>query len=172
MKNKLLFLLLLLGILALQLSNIYADDPKAGEEINWQVISNGGTDGTSANYGLKGTVSQTATSNGSSARYGLNHGFWQLFGGASQPCQGKCGDANGDTSVNVSDAVYIINYVFSGGGAPLPVLACGDANTDGAVNVSDAVYLINFVFSGGTQPGDCSPGDSDWHDGDCCIFTP
>jgi hypothetical protein len=26
-----------------------------------------------------------------------------------------CGDANGDASVNVSDAVYIINYVFVGG---------------------------------------------------------
>jgi Dockerin type I domain len=87
-------------------------------------------------------------------------------------CFGKCGDANNDGDVNVSDAVWIINYVFVGGGQPLPVLACGDANTDGEVNVSDAVWIINYVFVGGSTPGDCSPGDPDWTDGDCCIFTP
>ncbi|MBD3218191.1 MAG: hypothetical protein GF310_07935, partial [candidate division Zixibacteria bacterium] len=29
-----------------------------------------------------------------------------------------CGDANGDGAVNVSDAVWVINYVFIGGAAP------------------------------------------------------
>ncbi len=86
------------------------------------------------------------------------------------PCQGKCGDANNDGSVNVSDAVYIINFVFVGGGAPQPVQACGDANSDASVNVSDAVYIINFVFVGGGAPTDCSPGS--WTAGDCCPFTP
>lgn len=162
------------AVIILLLTNalIFAESDKAGEEINWQVISNGGTDGSSASYNLRGTVSQTATADGSSASYGIKHGFWQIFDSSGGPCDGKCGDANGDGSVNVSDAVYVINYVFSGGGAPLPVLACGDANTDGAVNVSDAVYVINYVFSGGGAPGDCSPGDPDWIDGDCCIFSP
>ena len=170
MNYKLKVILVILAVLIFTCS-LYADDPKAGEEINWQVISNGGTDGTSANYGLKGTVSQTATSNGSSASYGLNHGFWQTFGGGSIPCQGKCGDANADNKVNVSDAVYVINFVFSSGPVPLPVRACGDANSDGKVNVSDAVFVINFVFSGGSTPGDCSPGDPNWTTGDCCAFT-
>ena len=62
-----------------------------------------------------------------------------------------CGDADGDTKVNVSDAVYIINYVFSGGAAPDP-LEAGDVNCDENVNVSDAVYLIAYVFSGGEAP--------------------
>jgi hypothetical protein len=35
-----------------------------------------------------------------------------------EACEGICGDANGDETVNVSDAVYIISYVFVGGGAP------------------------------------------------------
>ena len=69
-----------------------------------------------------------------------------------------CGDANADTMVNVSDAVYIINYVFSGGNSPDP-LESGDANCDTNVNVSDAVYLINYVFSGGHAPCD-SNGDT------------
>jgi hypothetical protein len=86
-------------------------------------------------------------------------------------CVGICGDANGDATVNVSDAVYIINYVFVGGGAPVP-LACGDANSDGTVNVSDAVYIINYVFVGGGAPDNCSPGSVNWTDGDCCPFQP
>ena len=63
-----------------------------------------------------------------------------------------CGDANGDEiHVNVSDAVYIINYVFSGGNPPDPI-EVGDVNCDGKCNVSDAVYLISYVFSDGNPP--------------------
>ena len=64
---------------------------------------------------------------------------------------GGRGDANGDGSVNVSDAVFIINYVFNGGVAPDP-LYTGDVNCDDNVNVSDAVYIINYVFLGGSPP--------------------
>ena len=85
-------------------------------------------------------------------------------------CQGMCGDVNFDAKVNVSDAVYIINFVFSGGTEPQPVKACGDANDDAKVNVSDAVFIINFVFSGGSQPDDCSPGGELWYNGDCCPY--
>jgi outer membrane protein assembly factor BamB len=62
-----------------------------------------------------------------------------------------CGDANGDGQPNVGDAVFIINYVFKGGAAPVPLVAA-DANCDGGVNVGDAVYLISYVFSGGAAP--------------------
>lgn len=65
-----------------------------------------------------------------------------------------CGDANMDGQVNVGDAVFLINYIFSGGPGPEP-LEAGDANCEGQVNVGDAVYLINFVFSGGPEP--CCP---------------
>ncbi len=65
-----------------------------------------------------------------------------------------CGDANGDRSINVADAVYIIAYVFRGGPAPEP-LAAGDANCDGTLNIADAIYIISYVFRGGPQP--CCP---------------
>jgi hypothetical protein len=64
-----------------------------------------------------------------------------------------CGDANSDEDVNVSDAVYIINYVFAGGNPPDP-LESGDVNCDGTCNVSDAVFIINYVFVGGNEPCD------------------
>ena len=61
-------------------------------------------------------------------------------------------DANGDGRVNISDAVYLINYIFSGGPEPKPFHMNGDSNCDGRVNISDAVYLINYIFSGGEPP--------------------
>ncbi|MFH1701503.1 MAG: C10 family peptidase [Candidatus Zixiibacteriota bacterium] len=67
-----------------------------------------------------------------------------------------CGDANGDLSVNVGDAVYIISHLFKGGPAPIPVVEAGDVNCDATCNVGDAVYLINKIFKSGPQPcADC-----------------
>jgi len=62
------------------------------------------------------------------------------------------GDANGDWLVNVADAVYLINFVFKEGPAPVPIDS-GDANCDGNTDVGDAVYLINYIFRGGPPPG-------------------
>jgi hypothetical protein len=62
------------------------------------------------------------------------------------------GDANGDKKVSVSDVVYLINYLFKGGPAPLPAPIVGDSNCDGKVTVSDVVYLINYLFKGGPPP--------------------
>lgn len=64
------------------------------------------------------------------------------------------GDANGDMLVSISDAVYLINYIFAGGPAPNP-LESGDANCDSQVSISDAVYIINYIFAGGPAP--CAP---------------
>jgi Periplasmic copper-binding protein (NosD)/Dockerin type I domain/Right handed beta helix region len=69
-----------------------------------------------------------------------------------------CGDANNDKTVNVSDAVYIVNYVFIGGGPPIPIES-GDPNCDGECNISDAVWIINYVFLGGNEPCD-TDGDT------------
>jgi hypothetical protein len=61
------------------------------------------------------------------------------------------GDANGDCFVDISDAVYLIAYIFSGGSAPIPYRA-GDVNCDDIVDISDVVYLIAYIFSGGYPP--------------------
>ncbi len=62
-----------------------------------------------------------------------------------------CGDANGDGAVDISDAVYLISYIFSGGLAPI-LYTSGDANCDSTVDISDVVYLIAYIFSGGLAP--------------------
>jgi hypothetical protein len=62
-----------------------------------------------------------------------------------------CGDCNGDSSVDVSDVVYLINYLFVGG--PGPVLyQSGDVNHDLEEDVADVVYLINYLFIDGPPP--------------------
>ncbi|MCP4566101.1 MAG: hypothetical protein GY841_00830 [FCB group bacterium] len=75
--------------------------------------------------------------------------------GIPDGCDWKCGDANGDESINVGDAVYMINFVFKSGAMPDPP-GRGDANGDCSLNVGDAVYLINFVFKSGPDPI-CNP---------------
>lgn len=89
----------------------------SGEEINWQVLSSGGDiGGASPSFRLSGTVGQTATGSGASGNIRLSHGFWQSF----QSGVGYlCGDASGNDAVNISDAVYLINYIFKGGPAPV-----------------------------------------------------
>jgi hypothetical protein len=71
------------------------------------------------------------------------------------PLCASCGDANSDGAINISDAVYLIAYIFAGGSTPADCnysLGKGDANGDTVVNISDAVYLIAYIFAGGTPP--------------------
>jgi hypothetical protein len=66
----------------------------------------------------------------------------------------SCGDADSNGIVNISDAVYLISYIFGGGPAPNP-LQVGDVDCNNIVNISDAVYLIAYIFGGGPAP--CYP---------------
>jgi len=61
------------------------------------------------------------------------------------------GDVNNDMTINVSDVLYLINYLFRGGSAPYP-LRDGDVNCDGEVDISDVIYLINYLFKAGPKP--------------------
>jgi hypothetical protein len=63
------------------------------------------------------------------------------------------GDVNSDGVIDISDVVYLINYLFIDGPAPVPILKVGDVNCDGNVNASDVVYLINYLFINGPPPG-------------------
>jgi len=54
------------------------------------------------------------------------------------------GDVNGDSTVNVSDVIYLLNMLF-----PTPNFFCMDAadcNDDGALNVIDATFLLEHLF--------------------------
>ncbi len=66
------------------------------------------------------------------------------------------GDADGSGQLNISDVVFLINYIFAQGPAPDPLVS-GDMNCDGRINIGDAVHLVNYMFLSGPAPCDDFP---------------
>jgi hypothetical protein len=57
------------------------------------------------------------------------------------------GDSTQDFIIDISDAVNILGYLFTGGGS----VTCEDAadtNDDGRIDLSDAIFLLDFLFKG------------------------
>ena len=71
--------------------------------------------------------------------------------GVGDVCDVVCGDVDGNGIITISDAVFLINFIFAGGPAPGSVTAA-DADCNGIITISDAVYLINYIFAGGPSP--------------------
>lgn len=73
-----------------------------------------------------------------------------------------CGDVNGPASdpfgnVTLADWVYLFNYLFEDGPAPVPMLCVADVNGDGNVSIVDLNALIKYLYK-----------DCDWPVDDCC----
>ena len=54
------------------------------------------------------------------------------------------GDANGDSMVDIADAVCIVNHIV-GKATPSFIEAAADANGDGVVDIADAVRIVNLI---------------------------
>jgi hypothetical protein len=67
----------------------------------------------------------------------------------------KRGDANNDNVVDLSDAVFIANYL-EGGPRP-PCKNQADADDNGSILSTDSTYLLNWLYSGGPAPPDPGP---------------
>jgi len=63
------------------------------------------------------------------------------------------GDADGSGSINVADLIFLVEYIFFGGPAPVPE-AAGDVDCLGSINVADVSKLVDYIFFGGLLP-DC-----------------
>jgi hypothetical protein len=61
------------------------------------------------------------------------------------------GDADGDGVRNITDGVFVLNYLFIGGKTP-PCLDAADTNDSGDLNITDGVFILNFLFLGGRAP--------------------
>lgn len=55
------------------------------------------------------------------------------------------GDANGDGTVNITDATCIISRLSNGVNPPNYVESNADMNGDGTVNITDVTLLVNFI---------------------------
>lgn len=61
-----------------------------------------------------------------------------------------------DVMVLVNDIVWLVDYIFKGGAAPL-CLEEGDCAIplDGTILVNDIVWLVDYIFKGGAAPPPC-----------------
>ena len=55
------------------------------------------------------------------------------------------GDCNGDASLNLTDGVFLLNYLFLQGPRPPCEAAC-DSGGDGQLNLTSGVFLLNYLF--------------------------
>jgi hypothetical protein len=67
------------------------------------------------------------------------------------PARFRRGDANSDQDIDLSDAMFVLNYLFTGGNAPTCPKSA-DTDDSGALELTDPVYLLNQLFLGGPPP--------------------
>ncbi len=77
------------------------------------------------------------------------------------PCLGCCMppirgnvDYDGGDAIDISDLVYLVDYMFTGGPEP-PCFEEADMNGDTAIDISDLVWLVDYMFTGGPPPVAC-----------------
>ena len=61
------------------------------------------------------------------------------------------GNANGDGSIDVADAIAVLQFLFAGGN-PLPCMDAADVNDDETLNIADPIRLLGWLFGGGNPP--------------------
>ncbi len=61
------------------------------------------------------------------------------------------GDTNGSGTIDISDTIFLLDYLFATGAQPNPEEA-GDTNADGSIDISDAIYLLLYLFNSGEPP--------------------
>ena len=66
------------------------------------------------------------------------------------------GDNNFSGGVDISDLTYMVDYLFVGGGAPLPIAEAGDLDCSLDVKISDLTSFVEYLFNGGPYPP-CNP---------------
>lgn len=58
------------------------------------------------------------------------------------------GEVNASGSVDLSDAITLLDWLFNAGSEPDPIEA-GDVNADDQIDIADPIYLLSFLFHGG-----------------------
>ena len=61
------------------------------------------------------------------------------------------GDSNGDGSLELTDGIVILNYLFIGGEGP-NCMEAADADNDMTITLTDAVLVLAYLFQGGNAP--------------------
>ena len=60
------------------------------------------------------------------------------------------GDANDDGTIDLSDAVFVLGFLFRGSATP-PCPDAADANDDGTIDISDPIAILTSLFVEGSS---------------------
>jgi len=63
----------------------------------------------------------------------------------------RIGDADCDYDVELSDVIFLANYLLKSGDAPL-FSQLGDVNCNGGIAIDDVIYLANYLLKSGPEP--------------------
>jgi len=76
------------------------------------------------------------------------------------------GDSNSDGSVNLTDGVIPLLFLFSGG--PPPVCAdAADTNDTGGIEITDSIIIFSWLFAGGAPPAPPAPESPGYSFAEC-----
>jgi hypothetical protein len=79
------------------------------------------------------------------------------------------GDVNIDLTVDISDPIQLLQYLFLGDDCPC--IAAIDINYDGQVNIADPVSLLGYLFNSAAAPGFPFPDCGDVADANNCLSS-
>jgi photosystem II stability/assembly factor-like uncharacterized protein len=132
--------------------NLYVIGAQSGFPLTLYVSRNGGvawdTLFESSNANNPYDVKIKSTASGNRLFIGTSSGVYSYF----ETFGFTCGDVDDDGQpVNISDLVYLVDYMFTGGPVPPNMDA---ANIDGlnGIDISDLVWLVDYMFTGGPEP--------------------
>ncbi|OGC77411.1 MAG: hypothetical protein A2145_01855 [candidate division Zixibacteria bacterium RBG_16_40_9] len=94
-----------------------------------------------------------ASTHGNTGVYSVDLSYGDNYQASLNLAAALRGDLNGDSKVNLTDIMVMVNALFRSMNPP--PLQIGDVNCDTKVNLGDIIYLVNFVFKTGTPP--CNP---------------
>ncbi|MEW6050155.1 MAG: S8 family serine peptidase [Candidatus Zixiibacteriota bacterium] len=89
--------------------------------------------------------------NGTPAANEVHDGIAVLLSSSVVQHQVMAGNVDGQGGIDISDLTYLVEYLFFGGAAPIP-MESGDLDCSGAVDISDLTYMVEYLFFGGPDP--------------------
>ncbi|MBI4603319.1 MAG: right-handed parallel beta-helix repeat-containing protein [Planctomycetes bacterium] len=82
---------------------------------------------------------------------GVDIGAYELCAVDPPRADFRRGDSNADGKRDISDGVFVLLFLFSGGAAPACFKAA-DADDSGRLDISDGIFLLSFLFLGTAAP--------------------
>lgn len=108
------------------------------------------------NAGVQGSITSISSfgTDGSAEMYiaSLGGRVYRIVPQITTPLPFDRGNANGDTSYDISDPVAILIELFGTSDAAIDCSDALDSNDDGSVNIADALHSLNVLFASGQLP--------------------